>query len=93
MVLLTSDIAATLKAYGISKGYNLPDQFYNDMSWAGLTEIQNPNGPGNIPNPIFVEVITSNTVRQRIVNRLKVEESRSPLNGMQPSGNSNSCNK
>jgi hypothetical protein len=33
-----SDIASNLRAYGKSKGYQLTDQFYNDLSWGGLTE-------------------------------------------------------
>lgn len=32
MAQLTDNIAATLKAYDISKRYNLPGQFYNDMA-------------------------------------------------------------
>ena len=92
MAQLTSDMAAALKAYGISKGCNLPDQFYNDMSWTGLTHIQNTNGQ-KVINPVFVSLVPSNTVRQRIINTIKVEESRNPLNGIQPSGNINSCNR
>jgi hypothetical protein len=32
----SSNISISLQEYGISKGYNLTKQFYDDMSWAGL---------------------------------------------------------
>ncbi len=32
------DIAWALRQYGVQKGYNLSDQFYMDMAWAGLTD-------------------------------------------------------
>lgn len=32
------DVAWALKQYGISQGYNLSDQFYSDMAWAGLED-------------------------------------------------------
>lgn len=32
-----NDIAVALEEYGISKGYNLSSQFYQDMAWAGIT--------------------------------------------------------
>jgi len=32
-----NDIAASLQEYGISQGYSLDTQFYQDMSWGGLT--------------------------------------------------------
>lgn len=32
-----SDVAWSLKQYGIQRGYNLPNQFYMDMAWGGLT--------------------------------------------------------
>ncbi len=40
------------------------------MAWGGLTEIQNPNGSGKIPNPAFINAVPSNTVRQRIIDRI-----------------------
>lgn len=33
---LVTAIADALQTYGVSKGYSLPRQFYEDMSWAGL---------------------------------------------------------
>jgi len=32
------DIANSLKEYGVAKGYNLSDEFYNDLAWGGLQE-------------------------------------------------------
>lgn len=33
---LVNEIGTALKNYGIKKGYNLSDQFYNDLAWGGL---------------------------------------------------------
>jgi hypothetical protein len=33
---LVNQIANSLEEYAVSKGYNLPRQFYEDMSWSGL---------------------------------------------------------
>lgn len=93
MVQLISDISAVLKAYGISKGYTLTEQFYNDMAWGGLTLIENPEGPDNILNPKFTAAVPSNGNRQRIIDRLKAEEDGIEFNGIQPSGNQESCNR
>lgn len=35
-----NNLADALQQYGQSKGYNLPSQFYQDMSWAGLEATQ-----------------------------------------------------
>lgn len=40
MAFWVSNIANALEQYGQSKGYNLPSQFYQDMSWAGLEGTQ-----------------------------------------------------
>jgi hypothetical protein len=32
------EIGALLKEYGISKGYNISDQYYKDLAWGGLHE-------------------------------------------------------
>ncbi|HNP34024.1 MAG TPA: hypothetical protein PKN96_12090 [Flavobacterium sp.] len=33
---IVNEISTALKEYGLSKGYNLPQQFYDDMAWGGL---------------------------------------------------------
>ncbi|WP_194974227.1 hypothetical protein [Aquiflexum lacus] len=35
-----NDISVELKNYGQSKGYSFTDQFYNDLSWGGLTRTE-----------------------------------------------------
>lgn len=35
---LIGNVAVNLIAYGKNQGYNLPDQFYYDLSWGGLQE-------------------------------------------------------
>lgn len=35
-----NNLADALQQYGQSKGYTLPNQFYQDMSWAGLEGTQ-----------------------------------------------------
>jgi len=88
MAQFTNDIAAALKAYGVSKGYSMPDQFYDDMSWGGLTHLNQ-----NTVNPAFTGIITNNATRLRIISRLKAEETGEEFNGVQPSGNNESCNR
>ena len=34
---MINEISTALKEYGVLKGYNLPQQFYDDMAWGGLT--------------------------------------------------------
>lgn len=36
MTQFVANIKETLKEFGISKGYNLPDAYYNAMAWGGL---------------------------------------------------------
>jgi len=33
---IINSISLALKEYGVSKGYTLPQQFYDDMAWGGL---------------------------------------------------------
>lgn len=47
MAFWVANIANALEQYGQSKGYNLPGQFYQDMSWAGLEGTQ---AYKNLPN-------------------------------------------
>jgi hypothetical protein len=35
---LVKSIGVALEAYGVSQGYNLNKQFYEDMAWGGLQE-------------------------------------------------------
>lgn len=55
------DVAWALKQYGISRGYNLSDQFYSDMAWAGLEDTalfkaKSPAEQTRIHNTIQTEV-------------------------------------
>jgi hypothetical protein len=55
------DIGIALKEYGASKGYNLTDQFYNDLAWGGL------DGTTTFMN-------LSNSDKTRIMNVILVEQ-------------------
>jgi hypothetical protein len=35
---LVKSIGSALEVYGVSQGYNLTKQFYEDMAWGGLQE-------------------------------------------------------
>jgi len=53
-------IASELKTFGISRGYKLTDEFYNDLSWGGLTETRafkafNGRAAGRILDVISIE--------------------------------------
>jgi hypothetical protein len=62
------DLAWALEQYGISKGYNLPSQYYSDMSWGGLTTTSTFQA-------------LSQSDKDRIFNLLSVEQSGSDLSG------------
>lgn len=65
---LVNDIAIILKEYGQMNGYNLSDQFYNDLAWGGLQETNAFN------QNVFFQ-------RTRILNTIKIELTGKNLNG------------
>ena len=69
------DIGNALQEFGQNKGYNLPLQFYQDMAWGGLT--YDPNG--NIL-PLFINSVTNQSDRDRILNLLGSEQTGYDLN-------------
>ncbi|WP_188409679.1 hypothetical protein, partial [Mucilaginibacter phyllosphaerae] len=75
-----SNIGASLKAYGISQGYKLTDQFYNDLAWGGLQETST-----------FKKL--SQTDKDRIINTIMGEQSGTDSNGdyATPKGKSSGC--
>jgi hypothetical protein len=72
------EIAASLKEFGISRGYNLSNEFYNDMAWGGLTETE-----------AFEEL--DQTDKDRIMERLEAEFTSQTVGNEIPS-NSRACN-
>ena len=86
------DIALALKEFGIANGYNLSDQFYQDMAWGGLTDWIKKDSNGNITrdssgNPIFEETPWLKTTfpnasdRNRIRNIILIELTKKDRNG------------
>ena len=73
---LIGSVAGNLIAYGKNQGYNLPDQFYYDLSWGGLQETS-----------AFKNL--SQDVQKRILNVIKIEQSGIDVYGNQskPKGN------
>jgi len=73
---IVSQIELALKEYGVSKGYNLPDQFYQDMAWGGLqgTAIYNR---------------LSQRQKDRIASTISAEQfyTTNNINGITPKGN------
>ncbi|MBB5619539.1 hypothetical protein HDE69_000575 [Pedobacter cryoconitis] len=69
-------VAGNLITYGKNQGYNLPDQFYYDLSWGGL---QKTSAFKNF----------SPDVQKRILNVIKIEQSGIDVDGNQskPKGN------
>jgi len=63
MVQFVSNIAESVKSYGLDKGYNLPDSFYNALAWSGLTEttvfnnLYPENDTQGNPNADFMYII------------------------------------
>ena len=54
-----NDIAVSLKNYGVVKGYNLSDQFYNDLSWGGL---QSTNAFQSLPSSQQTRILNVSSV-------------------------------
>ena len=86
------DIALALKEFGIANGYNLSDQFYNDLAWGGLTDWVKKDSNGNIirdssGNPIFEEApwfkaaFPNASDRNRIRNIILIESTKKDRNG------------
>ncbi|WP_318343204.1 hypothetical protein [Flagellimonas baculiformis] len=78
------DISVSLREYGMMNGYSLPNQFYEDMAWAGLTDWSKRDSMGNIikdshgkpiyeETPWFKATVPSNTDRKRIKNTFTIE--------------------
>lgn len=74
-----SDISDALEQFGVIRGYNLPKQFYNDMSWGGLLDLLKDY------NPI------SELDKARIKNTILAEETNTKVGWVEPVGNK-SCN-
>jgi hypothetical protein len=72
------EIAASLKEFGLSRGYNLSNEFYNDMAWGGLTETEAFEALGQ-------------TEKDRIHERLEAELTSQTVGNETPS-NSKACN-
>lgn len=75
---MIKDISSALKEYGVSKGYVLSQQFYDDMSWGGLAGTK-----------AFSEL--PDDVRERILNSIYAEYKNSNTNGVVPKGHK-ACN-
>ncbi|PQA53404.1 hypothetical protein C5O19_24470 [Siphonobacter curvatus] len=76
MPIHVNNIAAALKQYGVSKGYNYSDQFYNDMAWGGLT-----HDSVNSMSSSFMNAVPSASDRTRILHTLAIEQSGKDMNG------------
>ena len=78
------DISIGLKEYGQKRGCNLGNQFYNDLSWGGLTHWIKRDSSGNPikdsngnymyeETPWFKSNFPNSTDRNRIVNTINSE--------------------
>lgn len=79
---LVNDVSIALKAYGVSKGYNIGDEVYHDLAWGGLY--------GNSTGVAAFERLTP-FVRERIRNRNAAENSNTTRETGPPRGQK-ACN-
>lgn len=99
-----NDIKTSLKEFGVKKGYNLSDQFYNDMAWGGLTHWNKRDSSGNYildgngapikeETPWFQAAFPNSTDRDRILNTIVIELTKKDMNGntKTPKGNDAGC--
>lgn len=71
-----NDIAKALREFGITRGYDLTSEFYQDMAWGGLTHDQN----GDFQS-LFLKSVPNHVNQRRIVNTISVEQSGFNLQG------------
>ncbi|WP_318311114.1 hypothetical protein [Flagellimonas crocea] len=87
-----SQISSALKDYGIKNGYVLPNQFYEDMAWGGLTHWKKRDSFGNVVKDSFGNIVWEETNwfkkafpnlsdRTRILNTIQIELTKSDING------------
>ncbi|MCR5861551.1 hypothetical protein LRS05_05080 [Flavobacterium sp. J372] len=69
MIQFIDDIKETLKAYGQSKGYNLPDNYYYSMAWGGLHD----TATFNVLFPPYVN-LSLNPARVEIIGILVADQ-------------------
>ena len=84
---LVSEITTALKNYGVQNGYNLPNNFYSDLSWGGLTHLKDSRG-NIIINPLFVKAVPNANDRTRIINTIAAEVTNSNQGSLTPKGKS-----
>lgn len=83
MADIVGEISTALKAYGVSKGYNLPNSFYDSMAWGGLmntsefqTKYPQYLSNGNI-NPDWVTI--NNTIYSEQNNVTSTDANGNPI--------------
>ncbi|KAF2516863.1 hypothetical protein E0W68_11650 [Flavobacterium salilacus subsp. salilacus] len=91
MSYLVDNIAESIKAFGLSKGYQKPDSFYYAMAWQGLTHINGLNNQ-KVINPDFISLVPNAGTRANILNTLQAERINEEFNGVIPSYRPGSCN-
>ncbi|WP_131537141.1 hypothetical protein [Pedobacter nototheniae] len=68
-----SDLGIALQGYGIGRGYDFSDQFYQDLAWGGLTHTLDASG-----NPIetswFKSAVPNPNDRKRILDNIQAEQ-------------------
>ncbi len=82
------DIALALAEYGEHKGFNYSFQFYQNLSWGGLTH----DKYGNLM-PIFLQSVPSEIERDQIINTILIEQNSVDQNGniTNPQGHKVQC--
>jgi hypothetical protein len=80
MTFWVANIADALAQYGQSKGYNLPSQFYQDMSWAGLEGTQ-----------AYKDLPSADKIRIQDTIQTELAGKNSSGNSTTPSGKSPGC--
>jgi len=96
-VQFVGEIANSIKAFGVNKGYNLPDSFYEMLAWSGLqnTAAYNTLYPqydssGNINGNW---VLINNTLASEQNNQITQDVNGNPINPQGVAPNSNApCN-
>jgi len=65
-------LSDAIKAYGMKLGYQLSNQFYNDLAWGGLTHYE--SSPGTLSlSPWFINHVPNSTDRNRILQTITNE--------------------
>ena len=79
------EIASSLQNFGLHNGDNLSNNYYQDLTWGGLTHIKDVDGNISV-NPLFTAAVPNINDRTRIINTIASEVTNTNQDNVNPKG-------